>query len=404
QFQDKDLFPDKMPPVFSQHGGHVASGFELTMEPTARMYYTTDGSDPFTYSETGAIELSESASLYEEPISIDRTMTVKARFYNKSIFGGVTYSALNEATFSVGSENLQITEIMYHPTPPSDEEEAAGHTSSSLFEYLVVTNSGDQAADLSGIRFTNGIAFDFDTQAEKSLSPGASLILVRNQAAFEFRYGTGHPVVGEYEGKLDDGGERLTLTDAGGQELVSLRYNDKEPWPVEADGQGSSIKIAEALFDEDFSNSANWNASAPVGGGAQPVDGLDAWKTDNGITDLLADEDGDQLANIIEYVLATDPKKANANSESLTTSAEQIEVDGALGTYFTLTYVRRANSQGVTLALEASEDLVTWSDGGLVTQSKEAIDGNRETIVMRSANPVTPGSPKRYVRLKVTGP
>ena len=406
QFEDKKLFPSKLPPVFNQHGGAVSSGFQLTMEPAAKIFYTIDGSDPFTYNESGAIELSNSAVGYADPITIDKTMTVKARYYHKSIFGGVTWSALNEATFSVGANKLRITEIMYHPTPPTDAERAAGHTSSSLFEYLVLTNTGDQPADLAGIRFTNGVSFDFDTLANKTLAAGDTVILVRNRAAFEARYGVGHPVVGEYRGKLDDGGERVTLTDAAGQELMSVRYNDKEPWPLEADGQGSSLKLSESQNNENYSNSTNWNAGSAIGdGGVNPQPGgLTAWQTENGIADLMADDDQDQLPNLVEYVMATDPKKSNAPGEYLSTSTDDFEVNGSTNTYFTITYVRRIGAEGVTVSMETSNDLEAWANDGVAMESTSAIDATRETVVMRSVNPVNAASPTLYGRLKVTAP
>jgi len=43
----KGLYPSVAPPVFNQHGGEVASGFELLMsEGGGDVYFTTDGSDP----------------------------------------------------------------------------------------------------------------------------------------------------------------------------------------------------------------------------------------------------------------------------------------------------------------------------------------------------------------------
>ena len=117
---------------------------------------------------------------------------------------------------------------------------------------------------------------------------------------------------------------------------------------------------------------------------------------------LLADDDSDQLANIIEYVMATDPKKGNAPGEYLTTSTGEFEVDGAIDTFFTVTYVSRVNTAGATISLETSKDLITWASDGLVTQSKSAIDGTQESVVMRSVNPVSANSPTLYGRLKVT--
>lgn len=47
QFRSAGFYPSTVAPVFSQHGGDVPSGFNLTMSNgSGTMYYTTDGSDP----------------------------------------------------------------------------------------------------------------------------------------------------------------------------------------------------------------------------------------------------------------------------------------------------------------------------------------------------------------------
>jgi hypothetical protein len=47
QLRATGVYPSIDPPVFSQHGGHVASGYELVISNTGgAIYYTTDGSDP----------------------------------------------------------------------------------------------------------------------------------------------------------------------------------------------------------------------------------------------------------------------------------------------------------------------------------------------------------------------
>lgn len=294
---------------------------------------------------------------------------------------------------------------MYHPTPPTDAEREAGFTSSSLFEYLVLTNVGNQAIDLKGIRFTNGISFDFDSVADPTLTANGTAILVRNQSAFQTRYGTEHPVIGEYEGKLDDAGERLTLTDAAGKDLMSLRYNDKEPWPVEADGEGSSLQLTSSDAGIDFGDSANWKAGDALAGDGTPPppsEGLDAWSAEYGIEDLFANGDGDQLADVIEYVLATDPLSPDTPEAPPTISTDEVEVGGETDTYYLLSYAGRANVDGVNLELETSTDLVSWSSFALVPQSSTPIDATRATIVMRSQDPVNGTAPQLFGRLKVT--
>ena len=47
QLKGQGLYPDTAAPAFNQHGGNVATGFDLTMAaPAGVIYYTLDGSDP----------------------------------------------------------------------------------------------------------------------------------------------------------------------------------------------------------------------------------------------------------------------------------------------------------------------------------------------------------------------
>lgn len=74
------------------------------------IYFTTNGTDP-RVAYTGAV--SAQARTYTGPVVLDENAVVKARTLN-----GEVWSALNEATFDVGSVDLplRITEIHYHPT------------------------------------------------------------------------------------------------------------------------------------------------------------------------------------------------------------------------------------------------------------------------------------------------
>src|SRR5690606_29963775 len=90
---------------------------------------------------------------------------------------------------------LMITEIMYHPAGP-----ALPGGADDDFEYLELQNiSGDVTLDLADVRFHKGIDFDFSDGDITLLLPGERVLVVKNRAAFEARYGTGLPVTGEWE-------------------------------------------------------------------------------------------------------------------------------------------------------------------------------------------------------------
>src|SRR5690606_9203836 len=105
--------------------------------------------------------------------------------------------------------DLRLTEIMYHPAPPTSEETALGFEESD-FEFLELFNAGAQNLDLTEVRFTKGIDFNFAGSAITSLAPGETVIVAKNVAAFTQRYGGGHAIAGEYlDQSLNNAGENL---------------------------------------------------------------------------------------------------------------------------------------------------------------------------------------------------
>lgn len=156
---------------------------------------------------------------------------------------------------------LRVTEIHYHPAP------LAGHPSpADDFEFLELQNlSNTQTLDLRGVRFAEGVVFQFTGSAVTSLVPQARVLVVANPAAFSARYGEGLPVAGTYTGRLDNSGERLRLLDASGEEILDFSYNDS--WRPATDGLGSSLQwVGVPGTAESWGDRASWRASAAPGG------------------------------------------------------------------------------------------------------------------------------------------
>lgn len=223
--REAGYYPDFDPPVFNQRGGRVAAGFQLTMSLPASstqgtIYYTTDGSDP-RVPVTGAV--ASTANRYDAPLTLTTTTLIKAR-----VLKGDTWSALNEARFQMDETagHVQITEIMYNP-PGGDD-----------YEFIELKNTGEGEVNLAGMSF-EGIRFTFPAHAA-SLPPGEFMVLVRNPAAFARRY-PGVAIAGVYEGQLSNKGEKIALTDAQGQTILSLEYDDEAGWPLSPDGWGDSL-------------------------------------------------------------------------------------------------------------------------------------------------------------------
>jgi len=162
---------------------------------------------------------------------------------------------------SAAQRYLRITEIMYNPSPlPAITNDA------QQFEYIELKNiSTNVTLNLAGVRFTNGIDFNFTGSAVTSLGPQQTVLVVRNSAAFAARYGAGLNVAGQSSGALDNAGETLRLEDAGGEKILEFAYNNS--WYPITDGLGFSLVIVDQNVSWDtWGDRASWRASGQLNG------------------------------------------------------------------------------------------------------------------------------------------
>ncbi len=246
QFRTRGWYPNVVAPSFNQHGGRVAAGFNLAITaPAGTVYYTTNGADPRVY---GSSAVSPGARVYSgSPVTVGSTMVVKSRS-----LVGTTWSALNEATFTVAElvSPLRITEIMYNPL------------GGDVYEFIELKNTGTVAIDVGGYSF-EGISYTFGPIV--SLAPGSIIVLANNgnSAAFAARY-PGVIVAGYFGGSLANGGERIAVLDGAGKTVTSVTYRDDSGWPTAADGGGSSLELIDT--NAGSGDAANWQASAMANG------------------------------------------------------------------------------------------------------------------------------------------
>ena len=258
QFRAAGLYPNLAAPTFSQHGGAISPGFQLTITaPAGQVFVTTNGMDP---------RLTNNATLYAAPLSLWTNVTIKARAWN-----GIEWSALNEAFFATARPNLVITEIHYHPADPSVTERNAGFSNADDFEFLEILNADATPLALAGLRLTNAVRFDFASASMATLAPQQVVLLVKNPAAFQIRYGNGLPVIGQYQGNLANDGESIVLLSSAGP-VLNLTYGTESPWPTVADGSGPSLELLSV--GGDVGSPTNWQASAESGGTPGHLPGL----------------------------------------------------------------------------------------------------------------------------------
>ena len=242
---------------------------------------------------------SDSSSLpgvikYTEPITLPHSAHVKAR-----VLDGGTWSALSEAVFAVGpvAENLRITEIMYNPQDPYGE-------------FIELQNTGAETINLNLVSFTNGIDFTFPSL---ELAAGQYVIVAQDRNAFRARYGTTINVAGQYTGRLNNAGERITLADAIGRMILDFRYEDG--WRSITDGEDFSLTVINPNNSDpnSWGEKDSWRPSAYAGGSPGQND-----------SDILPDP-GDVVIN---EVLAHSHADASDWIELYNTTGTAIDIGG----------------------------------------------------------------------------
>ena len=405
-FRDAGYWPNTEPPSYNQNGGEVAGSFKVRISGgSGTIYYTLDGSDPRQFGNTVA----GGALIYSTPISLPQSVvTVKSRL--RSPRG--EWSALTEAQFKVGliqpnSSNLVVSEIHYHPVSPNADELAAGFSDPDDFEFIELQNIGNQALDLSDLSFTDGISFKFADSFLTSLAPDASVILVRSLEAFRQRYGDGFEalVAGQYGGGLSNGGEQIVV-ETSASVVKSFSYDDSEPWPVCADGEGISLILLDPSSNPDHTLAASWAGSAQVGGflggSLQPLT-YELWQsyvfTSKQASGPSDDPDGDGLPNLVEFFLGSLPGKNDAVARGPRASITDTNGED----YLTFSFSQLLGQTEVTGLVEVSSNLTDWSSSSAcIKEVLPAVPNGNGSVrrTFRVASPVSDVA-KQFLRLRV---
>jgi len=277
---------------------------------------------------------------------------------------------------------LVVSEIMYHP----DEE---------LAEFIELTNiSQTVTLDLTGVKFVDGIDFDFTGSAVTSLAPGGRVLVVRDTAAFTVAHGSGYPVAGVFANttKLSNDGETIKLEDAGNSTIKEFTYNDAPPWPIAADA-GYSLVLIDPTSNPDPDIAANWRSSALPGGNP---DGTDIVTFP---ANPLGDDDGNGTADLVDYATGAD---LGLPALALAVSSETYDIGGSMQTLLTLKYPISLGAEGASIGIDASTDLSTWTDAApymeLVSQIN--LGDGRAMVTVRFTSPIGAGV-QQFIRLRV---
>jgi len=151
---------------------------------------------------------------------------------------------------------LVVSEVMYHPV-----EDNGTPDGNETLEFIELYNNRAVFEDLSGYAFTNGIGYTFGPGTIIGAKEYLVVALDPNtlEAAYEIS-----GVHGPFTGRLNNDGERVELSNANGEIIISFRYNDGRPWPTSPDGTGHTLILAKLGGDpEEWST---WSPSTFIGG------------------------------------------------------------------------------------------------------------------------------------------
>ncbi len=432
--------PTYMAPWITHYGTKAGRDFTAALNYiTARRTYVLSqlpASLPFAISSNGGNDFSVNAS----QIALDGNGWIDVRSVRRSDTGAlvpltwtgenswraplallsgpntITLTAFNHQGTPVGTDSitvtstltapnvrdfLRITELHYHPAPPSGHELAAS-TDENDFEFIELRNTGTETLDLAGCSFTEGVDFTFP--ANTTLTGGESIVLVRSIAAFQSRYGPGPRIGGAYgpADSLRNSGETITLLDATGALIQSFTWSDA--WFPATDGVGHSMVVrVESAPLNSWNTPAQWGISTIPDGTPASANIAVAWQFEGWrqtyfnpaeLADPLISGPAAAVAavsNDQRYALGLTP---SAPVSALLTAALS-------GNSLTVRYTRRSYLLDVQFTIETSANADTWSPLTSGTTSVSPNGDGTETVTVTIPSPF-PSSSRGFLRLRTT--
>jgi hypothetical protein len=211
----------------------------------------------------------------------------------------VPFLLLLQSLTLLGDAQVRISEVHYNPVeetvfdgttnrtfnaagvPIFSDTLAPADFTDNVHEFIEIQNRGAEAVDLSGWSFSSGVEYTFP--AGTTVPPGAFKVIAKDAARIQTKYGI-TDVLGNYQGKLSNDGEAVTLVNAAGAVIDSVNYSARFPWAQSADALGAAKdwlgfdpaayqykgrSLERVSFTASANDPANWLAS-PLETGPTP--------------------------------------------------------------------------------------------------------------------------------------
>ena len=150
---------------------------------------------------------------------------------------------------STASDQIVINEINYNS--PDDVDPG---------DWVELYNPNIYPVDISGWYFEDESGDFFSLPSGTIMPPDSYYLLVEEEALFFSVFPGMANVIGDFakkpsDFKLSGKGERITLSNAAGVLIDEVDFDDKSPWPEEADGNGPTLQLITPDLDNNVPES-----------------------------------------------------------------------------------------------------------------------------------------------------
>lgn len=130
-------------------------------------------------------------------------------------------------------------------------------------DWIELYNRSGAAIDLTGWQFRDQQDNIFEFPSGIILEDGERLVVSDSLDAITTAFPGLDNMIGEFTFSLSNGGDAVLLYDAAFTLQFSVKYNDKLPWPIDADGDGYTLEFVEENDNPNIPE--NWIAGCPFG-------------------------------------------------------------------------------------------------------------------------------------------
>src|SRR5262245_26189451 len=127
-----------------------------------------------------------------------------------------------------------INEIHYNPT-------------NANAEFFELYNRGASPVNVGNWSMANAVSFTLPPGT--TIPAGGYLVMALSPATLQAETGYAGAIAWNAGGNLSNGGEIMTLRDAGLGTVDEVTYDDAAPWPLAPDGSGPSLELKNPALD-----------------------------------------------------------------------------------------------------------------------------------------------------------